>query len=376
VFSVLGSRLRAGHLVAFPTETVYGLGANGLDAEAVLRIFEAKGRPLTDPCILHVAQASDALPLLDLTSWERRVFDRLTTQFWPGPLSIVAKARPIVPREVTASTDFVAVRCPNHTVALQLIKAAAVPLAAPSANRFGHISPTLPEHVFDDLSHWRGLRILDGGACNVGIESTVLKLDASAKRMVILRKGGVTADSLKELFVAGECGPVTIEFPEPRPACTSSNTECDTEPQPAPGMMLKHYAPALPTFLVSEGCADVAGPLPHKLDRSILIDFGGQLRHHQGSFLCSFDLCGSDADSRESVEAVEEACCNAFATLREAESRALSIGAEAICIANFDSGSIGGMAEALHDRMYRAASGRRALVLVAASGIPELFAAD
>lgn len=375
VFAGLGARLRAGHLVSFPTETVYGLGANGLDAKAVLNIFEAKGRPLTDPCILHVAEADDALPLLDLSDWERGVFDALTAACWPGPLSIVARARPIVPRQVTASTDFVAVRCPNHPVALDLIRAAGVPLAAPSANRFGHISPTLPEHVFEDLSHWRGLRILDGGACGVGIESTVLKLDPESRRVLVLRKGGVTPARLESVLAAGDLGPVPVECPERAKVCAKASAERDSKPQEAPGMMLKHYAPALPTFLLSEAASSPSEgalgsePLGHPLDRSILIDFGGQMRQHQHRFLHMFEL-SSQGSSKSSVE---EACSRAFATLREAETFALSHRASAICIADFDAPSMGGIAEALHDRMFRAASGRRAAIQFCADGDPQLY---
>ncbi|OLQ13944.1 Threonylcarbamoyl-AMP synthase [Symbiodinium microadriaticum] len=197
-FEALGAALRRGRLVAFPTETVYGLGANGLDPDAVLQIFEAKGRPLTDPCILHVSKAADAHALLDLDPDARAVFDVLTKEFWPGPLSIVGPARPVVPPQVTASTGFVAVRCPSHPLARQLVEAAGKPLAAPSANRFGHISPTLPDHVLQDLQHVPFLQILDGGPCNVGIESTVLKLDlaSSAKSLLLLRQGGVPRERL------------------------------------------------------------------------------------------------------------------------------------------------------------------------------------
>jgi len=364
-FAQLGARLRGGRLVAFPTETVYGLGANGLDASAVLKIFEAKGRPLSDPCILHVAAADDALQLLDLNAEERSVFRLLSDSFWPGPLSIVGKAQSKIPPEVTASTGFCAVRCPAHPVARQLIEAAGVPLAAPSANRFGHISPTLPEHVLEDLGHWEGLRIVDGGACNVGIESTVLKLDLENGRVVILRKGGVTKEEIETAFGKGlECGAlskvVKVEFSQKMKP--EDHEKEDAKPQAAPGMMLKHYAPAVPTFLLKAAAPDAAkaegGALEFEVGRSVLVDFGEQLKCVRPFFMRTFELCRY-LPERESGDrsSVEEACARAFAILREAEVFALSQGATSICLADFDAVKLGGVAEALHDRLFRAASG-------------------
>jgi len=363
VLAELGERLRDGKLVSFPTETVYGLGANGLDARAVLKIFEAKGRPLSDPCILHVAKAEDALKLLDLDCDERAVFDSLTEACWPGPLSIVGRARPCVPPEVTASTGFVAVRCPNHPLARQLIDAAGVPLAAPSANRFGHISPTLPEHVLEDLQHWEGLRILDGGPCNIGIESTVAKLDLSSHRVIILRKGGATKDCLQAALAAGMSRvttrpPVTVDYSEKLKEHAKEKND-DQKAQEAPGMMLRHYSPSVTTVLLSSAPNKVDGEtLPFKMERSILVDFGQRLKSSHGQFLKTFDLCLQVEGSVE-TSSVEEACARAFAILREAESFAESHSACLICITDFDAPALGGYAEALHDRLFRAASGRK-----------------
>ncbi|CAJ1460390.1 unnamed protein product [Effrenium voratum] len=367
IFGQLGAHLRAGRLVAFPTETVYGLGANGLDAAAVLQIFEAKGRPLTDPCILHVANAADALNLLDMDALPdgRPLFEELTKAFWPGPLSIVGPARPAVPPEVTASTGFVAVRCPSHPIARQLVEAAGVPLAAPSANRFGHISPTLPEHVMEDLGHVSFLKILDGGPCDVGIESTVVKID-TAGRLLLLRRGGVTPERLEEFL--GDCfksGKLQEPVSLVSPSRSQPVVKAEEEAQVAPGMMLKHYAPSVHTVLLSPprtaGAAEAASSgdfMKASVSRSVLIDFrAGQAERH-GKFLKVFELCEAGSSGT-----AEEACRRVFGTLREAEAFAQAQQADLICIAEFDPSGLGGYAEALHDRLFRSASGQRAVLV-------------
>lgn len=369
VLAELGGRLRAGLLVAFPTETVYGLGASGLDAQAVLGIFAAKGRPLSDPCILHVASAEQGRELLQLSEPEGRVFGVLSAAFWPGPLSIVGRARACVPPEVSASTGFAAVRCPDHAAARALIEAAGVPLAAPSANRFGHISPTRAEHVIEDLAHVEGLRVLDGGACRVGIESTVLKLDLERQRVVVLRRGGATRERLErtlaEALAAGElAGPIAVDCPAPAGPPQG--------PQESPGLLLRHYAPCLPAALLAGPGAEGepgAGELPHRPERSVLVDFGGRLAALRRHFLGAFDLLeGPSAGAVEAADAAEarceEACRSAFAVLREAEAFGLQHGASLILIADFE--PRGGAAEALHDRLFRAASGERAALCLAA----------
>ena len=162
--------IRVGGLVAFPTETVYGLGANALDAQAAARIFEAKQRALSDPLIVHVASIK-ALP--NLTEGGLEAALPLIETFWPGPLTLVLPRSERVPRIVTAGGDKVAIRMPNHPVALALIEAAGIPIAAPSANLFGHVSPTTAQHVLDDLEGRIDL-VLDGGPTTIGVESTVL----------------------------------------------------------------------------------------------------------------------------------------------------------------------------------------------------------
>ncbi|MCX8066485.1 MAG: L-threonylcarbamoyladenylate synthase [Anaerolineae bacterium] len=212
--------IRSGGLVAFPTETVYGLGADGLNPAAVARIFEAKGRPPTDPLILHIAELE---ALSELVQAVPPAAQKLAHHFWPGPLTFVLPKRPVVPDLVTAGLPTVAVRMPAHPVALALIRAAQTPIAAPSANRFGHTSPTTAQHVLDDLEGRIDL-ILDGGPTPVGVESTVLDLTGPVP--TILRPGGLPREAIEALV-----GPVALQVHIPE------------GPAPSPGMLLKHYAP-------------------------------------------------------------------------------------------------------------------------------------
>jgi L-threonylcarbamoyladenylate synthase len=189
--------LRAGGLVALPTETVYGLGANALDPAAVERIFAAKSRPAWDPIIVHIASEAMLEWLVEEVPAAAR---RLMKHFWPGPLTLLLPRAPAVPDAVTAGRPLVAVRMPAHPVALELIRRAGVPVAAPSANRFGHISPTTAQHVLDDLDG-RIDAILDAGPSSRGVESTVL----DPATMTIYRPGAVTAEQIREV-----AGPVEI----------------------------------------------------------------------------------------------------------------------------------------------------------------------
>jgi len=218
--------IRRGGLVAFPTETVYGLGANALDARAVRRVFEVKGRPPDNPLIVHVAAASEMAGLVRKVP---PVALQLGERFWPGPLTLVLPAAPGVPREVTAGLDTVAVRMPAHPVALALIRAAGVPVAAPSANTSGRPSPTTAAHVFEDLGGKIEI-ILDGGPAPVGVESTVLDLTTDVP--TVLRPGGVTVEALAA--VLGEVRGSPGETARPR----------------SPGMKYRHYAPRGRVILV------------------------------------------------------------------------------------------------------------------------------
>jgi L-threonylcarbamoyladenylate synthase len=221
--------LRNGGLVAFPTETVYGLGANALDAEAVAHIFAAKERPAADPLIVHLS-GLDQLPRVARAI--SPIAQTLAEALWPGPLTLVLPKHPQVPALVTSGLDTVAVRVPDHPVAQALLAAADVPIAAPSANRFGHTSPTTAQHVWHDL-HARIDMILDDGPTPIGVESTVLDVSTSPPR--ILRPGGVTAEMLTAVI-----GPVT----------THAYPSTADQGLPSPGLLEKHYAPRSELILV------------------------------------------------------------------------------------------------------------------------------
>jgi L-threonylcarbamoyladenylate synthase len=218
--------IRTGRLVAFPTETVYGLGANALDPSAVYGIFVAKGRPNTNPVIVHVSESSQ---IVNVTSNWPETAERLAGRFWPGPLAIVLLKRSSVPDEVTAGGPTIAVRCPNHPVAQALIRAAGVPIAAPSANRSTELSPTRAEHVWNSLKGRIDL-ILDGGPCPGGIESTVVDVTGDVVRL--LRPGPITETMLEE--VVGK----VIAGAKPEGVARS------------PGQMAKHYSPKTQLRLV------------------------------------------------------------------------------------------------------------------------------
>jgi L-threonylcarbamoyladenylate synthase len=228
--------LRKGGIVAFPTETVYGLGADAFQPLAVARIFEAKKRPYFDPLIVHVGRPNDLEKLVkNVPSAARKLIDR----FWPGPLTIVLEKRETVPDIVTAGLPTVAVRMPNHPLAFHLLEESNCPIAAPSANPFGYLSPTTAEHVREQLGDQVDL-VLDGGPCEVGVESTILSLAEDMPRL--LRPGGLALEEIESII-----GPVRVE------------TAHDERPL-APGRLERHYAPRTPLVISddrtgSEACA-------------------------------------------------------------------------------------------------------------------------
>jgi len=219
--------LLRGELVGMPTETVYGLAANAMDATAVLRIFSAKGRPHFDPLIVHVADADQAWTVAEPSARARRL-----ATLWPGPLTLILPRKAGIDDLITSGLDTVGVRVPDHPIALALIRAAGVPLAAPSANRFGRISPTCAAHVWEQLDGTIA-GVVDGGPCRVGIESTVLRPDPLP---VILRPGGISREQLEAIL--GE-------------TVTMADRQVRTESLPlqAPGMLASHYAPRIPLRL-------------------------------------------------------------------------------------------------------------------------------
>jgi L-threonylcarbamoyladenylate synthase len=228
--AIAAAQLRAGGLVVFPTETVYGLGANALDARAVARVFAAKERPAFDPLIVHLADASAIADCAEPADADDPRVARLAARFWPGPLTLVLRKRAIIPGIVTAGLPTVALRVPDHPVARALIRAAGVPVAAPSANRFGGLSPTRAAHVVAGLGSRVDL-VLDGGPCRVGVESTVILL--AAGRAMLLRPGGLAVEAIEaeigRLGVPDDGMPGTAEL--------------------APGRAGAHYAPRAPLDL-------------------------------------------------------------------------------------------------------------------------------
>ncbi len=214
--------IKQGGLVAFPTETVYGLGADGLNPIAVAKIFEAKKRPAFNPLILHI---SDKRWLYKFSSVQNEKVERLINKFWPGPLTLVLPKTDIVPDIVTSGNSTVAVRMPNHPVALQLIEACGTPIAAPSANRFGHLSPTEASHVAKYLGDKVDM-ILDGGKSSVGIESTIIQFHEY--EFYLLRPGGLSKEEIEN-----EIGEVKIGI-------------IDTDKPNAPGQLVSHYSPQTP----------------------------------------------------------------------------------------------------------------------------------
>ncbi|GJQ29235.1 MAG: threonylcarbamoyl-AMP synthase [Phycisphaerae bacterium] len=226
------AHLRAGGLVAFPTETVYGLGADALNEAAIRRVFELKGRPAANPLIVHVADAWMAREVV--AHWPREA-QLLADAFWPGPLSIVLPAGPHIPKAVTGGGPSVAVRCPNHPTTLILLHEYEGPLVGPSANLSGKISPTSAAHVREAFSA-TDVPILDGGDCEVGIESTVLSLVGG--RATILRPGVIGPEQIARVIGRG----VTYEAPIP---------SAEGAPSPSPGLMPTHYAPAAKAVMVS-----------------------------------------------------------------------------------------------------------------------------
>jgi L-threonylcarbamoyladenylate synthase len=467
-FSKCSEYLSLNGCVAFPTETVYGLGANALNADAVLSIFKFKGRPLSDPLIVHCKDANTARQLiiledettfisteintnittntsesdtLHIKSAAALAFDLLSALFWPGPLTIVAKAVDLIPRVVTADTGFVGVRVPKHPVALTLLQTCGLPIAAPSANRFGHVSPTSASHVFQDLGQHpifilqsqekdreeekdrvnenevvvtekekgefgKNLSYSSSSSCAVGIESTVAKIEgfhwnldnltttttssssssssSSSKisssrrsvRITILRRGGVSAQEIKDCLssLIKQDIDVSVQLASLPSSSSSTSSSSSSKPLPqethevhqAPGMLLSHYAPDIPAYLVAK-ISSSSSLLLERVEQfhiksSVIVDFGGSLHTLK-------DISHAYRDLSQ-IGSVEEACRLVFEFLRWAES---VNGAKFVLIADpllfFLSKEQrkgqkdiriekGDRLDALRDRVYRAASGR------------------
>mmetsp|Transcript_14581 Transcript_14581/g.31714 ORF Transcript_14581/g.31714 Transcript_14581/m.31714 type:complete len:545 (-) Transcript_14581:134-1768(-) len=402
-----GERLRSGDLVSFPTETVYGLGCHALDPVAVQKVFDAKERPLSDPLIVHVTRSEDALELWAASSSladetenstmqqqriiEKQALSALTQSFFPGPLTIVARAHPSIPQIIMANTGYVACRSPSHPVARALIQAAKVPIAAPSANKFGHVSPTMAQHVMDDLGMedvWivdpsLGVDANDNGmvqetghasttVCQVGVESTVAKIEmnsnattggsSSSKVMgsiTILRHGAISSQSIREALEKADLSQYFLVSDSVKFTSEKVNNV-------APGQTVKHYSPNVPCFMISslrqiQSNDEVNTEQPQLddeeltiLSQSVIIDYGKRLSHYQKYALAYRDL---SSDGNPSM-----AASNVFETLRWSETveGAIRVFVPELVFGNDESGGVeardGALVLAVKDKMTRAAS--------------------
>ncbi len=311
----LAAVLRRGGLVAIPTETVYGLAAHALDAQACRAIFSAKGRPANDPLIVHVLSLAQAEELAEFNPAARQVARR----FWPGPLTIVLPKKPCVPGIVTSGGATVALRAPAHPLARKILALAKVPLAAPSANPFSYISPTTAAHVQQGLGS-RISHILDGGSCTVGVESTVLDLTNPAKPR-ILRPGAITAAQLGKVLK--------------RKVSTQNRSTKNNVRLLSPGLLDRHYSPRTPLRLM-------ARPIDATKQIALIL-----LRQPKG-------MVPAHVYSLSKRGALDEIARNLYRVLREADAG----GYREIRMEKLPA-TAGGLAAALNDRMMRAASKRR-----------------
>jgi L-threonylcarbamoyladenylate synthase len=300
--------LEAGELVAIPTETVYGLAGNALNTNAALEIFEVKDRPHFDPLIVHVANLNSAEHYVEEIPEQARL---LADKFWPGPLTLLLKKKRIVPDIITSGLDTVGIRCPNHILTHALLDQLSFPLAAPSANPFGYVSPTTPEHVNEQLGG-KIKYILDGGACQVGVESTILGFEDHTP--VIYRMGGLSIEAIEDVI-----GKVTVQLH------STSNPK-------APGQLKSHYAPRKKVVLgkmedlLQEYPAHVSGLLTFKQN-----------------FNSPFQFVLSPTGN------IEEAAQNLFLALREFDKMPIDI-----ILAEFVPEK--GLGRAINDRLRRAAA--------------------
>lgn len=304
--------LHAGEVVAFPTETVYGLGADALNAHAVAQVFAIKGRPRFDPLIVHVPD-KDSVTRYAMATDSRAL--ALMERFWPGPLTLVLPKRPLIPDLVTAGLDTVALRVPAHPVALALLRAVETPIAAPSANPFGYVSPTTAVHVRDMLGHAIEL-ILDGGPCSVGIESTVCAF--TEEQAVILRPGGVTVEEIEAVI-----GAVTV----------ASSSRPDAR---SPGTLPRHYSPRVPLTLLAPG---EAIPCPAQGERIGLLTFAARPAVEGYTVVETLSPSGN----------LLEAAANLFAVLRRLD----GLGLKRVIVEPVPERGIG---RAIMDRLRRAAA--------------------
>lgn len=282
LIAVFASMLASGKTVIFPTETVYGLGANALDEDAATKIYQAKGRPSDNPLLVHVADKEDVYDLVENIDDRAKL---LMDKFWPGPLTIVFKKKAIIPDRTSGGLDTVAIRMPSDQVARDLIRRAGVPIAAPSANISGRPSPTKPEHIIRDMDG-RVDGILVGGPCNYGVESTIV--DLSDDIAMVLRPGSVTLEMLREVL-----GQVDLD--------PSLKNKDDNVKAKAPGMKYKHYSPQAQVYIVKaddlEGFAERVDSLCEDNAKKGLKIGVMTMNYDQHSYQAKvFDLGGSDTE--------------------------------------------------------------------------------
>lgn len=329
--------LRTGGLVVFPTETVYGLGAHALDPVAVERIFSAKGRPADDPLIVHVHDVSE---VERLTTGVPRDVAALAARFWPGPLTLVLRRSSAVPSVVTAGLDTVAIRVPAHPIAHALIAAAAVPVAAPSANLFSRPSPTRAEHVLQDLDGRVDL-IIDGGPTEVGVESTVLDLTDAVP--TILRPGAVTLEMIRGILPDARMRHAAERRSVQDPAAHGA------APMKSPGLLAKHYSPRAPLTLYEGSNSEMTARI--STDAAQALARGQRV----GLLLATEDpiaLASSDSLRIERVGSERDpatVAANLYNALRALDAE----GVDLILARSFDDTS--GLGVAIGDRLRRAA---------------------
>ena len=317
--------LRSGGLVVFPTETVYGLGGNALNPSAASAIYFAKGRPSDNPLIVHIAHPDEASSVARTCP----LYHTLSDAFWPGPLTVILQKLPIVPQEVTAGLDTVAIRCPSHPVARALIRAAGIPIAAPSANLSGSPSPTCFEHVYHDLNG-RVDAILDGGACEVGVESTIVKIEED-ESLTLLRPGAITLEMLKGITSHVKVADAVLHQMKENDVVLS------------PGMKYRHYAPSAPLTLLEGSILQKCRYISGQNGKKAFICYREELMAAKKQLPeCSLFDIGEKEDRSEQAKRL-------FALLRDIDQ--LSFDHIYAPLPSTD-----GMGMALYNRMIRAAS--------------------
>ena len=320
--SKAGEIIRAGGLVAFPTETVYGLGADATNVHAAEKIYFAKGRPSNNPLIVHISKPSDA----ETYVYTDERYYKIANAFMPGPITVIMKSKGMVSDNVCAGLDTLALRCPSNIIARALIEESGRPIAAPSANTSGRPSPTSAAHVKHDLDGKVNM-IIDGGECEVGLESTIVKLEED--KVILLRPGGVTYEMLTSLLGDVEIAKGVLERP-------GENDKIES-----PGMLISHYAPKAPFFLVKGKDERVHNFLKEKLEEPGVYVLAHDSIFNENTNIISL---GRESDA-------EDAAKRLFSALREAD----SLGAERIYAKYPDKSGIG---LALLNRMLRASAFR------------------